>query len=134
MSAQDNGNTYARALEELRRGRKVSHWMWFVFPQLAGLGQSPTSKKFALASAAEAQAYRQHPVLGRRLLESTGVVAVIEDRTAEEIFGTVDALKLHSSMTLFMRVEPGEEVFCHVLNRYYNGIPDAATDALLRDG
>jgi uncharacterized protein (DUF1810 family) len=130
-SAQDSGNTFARALEELRQGRKSSHWMWFVFPQIAGLGQSPTAKKFALSSRGEAQEYLRHPVLGPRLLESTGVVAETEGRTVAEIFGRVDALKLHSSMTLFMRVAPDGQLFWRVINRYYKGIPDPATDVLL---
>jgi uncharacterized protein (DUF1810 family) len=130
-SAQDAGGTYARAVAELRQGSKTSHWMWFVFPQIAGLGQSPTSKRFAVSSLGEAQAYLGHPVLGPRLLECTGIVAEREAQSAEEIFGSVDAQKLHSSMSLFVRAAPGEPLFFQVLRHYYRGIADAATDTLL---
>jgi len=128
VSAQDAGSTYAGAAAELRRGQKSSHWMWFVFPQLAGLGQSAMSKRFAISSLQEARAYLHHAVLGPRLLECAGVLAGRRDRTAVQIFGAVDARKLHSSMTLFMRADPEQPLFRQVLERYFDGLPDAATD------
>src|SRR5437764_9034140 len=91
VAAQNDGGTYARAVEELRRGRKTSHWMWFVFPQIAGLGQSQTSRTYAIASLEEARAYLRHPVLGPRLRECAGIVGRAEAATAEQIFGVVDA-------------------------------------------
>lgn len=134
VTAQDAGGTYDRALGELRRGHKVSHWMWFVFPQIAGLGRSETSRRYAIASLAEARAFLQHPVLGPRLLECAAVVAGIPDAGAEDVFGAIDAQKLHSSMTLFARAAPAEEVFSRVLDRYFDGLPDAATDRLVGVG
>jgi uncharacterized protein (DUF1810 family) len=131
VEAQDAGATFDQALEELRRGRKTSHWMWFVFPQLAGLGQSPMSRRYAIASLDEARAYLRQPVLGARLLECEGVVAAASASSAEEIFGGIDALKLHSSTTLFLRADPDQPVFQQVLDRYFDGEPDAATDRLL---
>lgn len=131
VTAQDEGGTYDRALAELKRGRKTSHWMWFVFPQLAGLGQSPTSRRYAITSLEEAQAYAAHPVLGPRLLECSAVVAATEAGSAEQVFGGIDAQKLHSSMTLFLRALPDEPVFGQVLDRFFDGAPDAATDVRL---
>ena len=131
VAAQDAGGTYARALAELREGSKRSHWMWFVFPQIAGLGQSPTSRKYAISSLAEAQAYLRHPVLGPRLQESAGAVAGLTGLTAGQIFGGIDARKLHSSMTLFLRADPQAAVFAQVLAKYFEGVPDPATDRLL---
>ncbi len=107
VTAQDSGGAYARAVAELRRGAKVSHWMWFVFPQIAGLGHSPTARHFAISSVAEARAYLAHPLLGPRLTECAGIVAGRTGRTAEQIFGGIDALKLRSSMTLFRLADPG---------------------------
>ncbi len=130
VSAQDG--SYAQAVAELRRGRKTSHWMWFVFPQLAGLGRSPTAQHYALASLAEAQAYLAHPLLGPRLRECAGIVAALEGRTAEQVFGAIDAMKLRSSMTLFLRAAPDEAVFGAVLDRFFDGVADRATDDLLR--
>ena len=129
--AQDAGGTYRHALEELRGGAKRSHWMWFVFPQLAGLGQSPTARKYAVTSMDEARAYLRHPVLGPRLVECAEVVAGLEGRTAGQIFGGIDERKLHSSMTLFLRADPQQAVFRTVLAKYFEGLPDAATDRLL---
>ena len=129
--AQDAGGTYQRALDELREGTKRSHWMWFVFPQLAGLGQSPTARKYAVTGMDEAQAYLRHPVLGPRLVECAAVVAALEGRTAVQIFGGIDERKLHSSMTLFLRADPQQGVFQSVLAKYFAGLPDAATDRLL---
>jgi uncharacterized protein (DUF1810 family) len=130
VAAQDRGGTYARALAELRRGHKDSHWMWFVFPQLAGLGRSATSQRYAISSLDEARAYLDHPVLGSRLRECAAVVAAAQPG-AEAIFGGIDAQKLQSSMTLFLRAAPGEPVFAAVLARHYAGVPDATTDRLL---
>lgn len=131
VTAQDDGDTYRHAVEELRRGRKTSHWMWFVFPQLAGLGQSPISRHYAIASLAEAAAYLAHPVLGPRLVECAGIVAATRGRTAQEIFGVIDAQKLRSSMTLFSRAAPEEAVFTEVLAQFFDGQPDPVTDSLL---
>lgn len=128
VSAQNAEGTYERAVGELRKGRKTSHWMWFVFPQIAGLGQSPISRKFAISSLDEAKAYLRHDVLGSRLIDCAGIVARSEGRTAEEIFGDVDAQKLHSSMTLFLRAAPDQAIFGQVLERCFDGLPDAATD------
>jgi uncharacterized protein (DUF1810 family) len=125
---------YDGVLEELRRGRKSGHWIWFIFPQIAGLGYSPVSQHFAIASLDEARAYLAEPVLGARLRECAGVVLAIRGRTAGEIFGSTDALKLRSCMTLFHRAGPDEAVFGQVLDRYYGGIADEATDARLGDG
>jgi uncharacterized protein (DUF1810 family) len=130
--AQNTGNTYARALGELRGGRKESHWMWFVFPQIAGLGQSPTSRKYAISSLQEARAYLAHPVLGARLRECAGTVAALPGCDAVQVFGGIDARKLQSSMTLFLRADPGEQVFRQVLDRCFEGRPDPATDRLLK--
>jgi len=132
VAAQDNGGVYDQALAELQNGSKRSHWMWFIFPQLSGLGQSATSKKYAIRSLDEATAYLQHPVLGPRLIEVADTVGTLKDPTAEEIFGSVDARKLHSSMTLFLRAAPGETAFKQVLSRFFDGEPDPATDELLR--
>ncbi|MBV9580736.1 MAG: DUF1810 domain-containing protein [Chloroflexi bacterium] len=131
VAAQDASGTYTRAVEELRRGRKTSHWMWFVFPQIAGLGMSEMSRRYAIASLAEAQAYLRHPVLGPRLIECAGLVAAARASSAEQIFGGIDTQKLCSSMTLFLRAEADQLVFQHVLDRYFGGQPDAATDRLL---
>ena len=130
--AQESGRTYQRALEELRNGEKQSHWMWFVFPQVAGLGQSPTSRKYAITSLAEAQAYLRHPLLGQRLVESANAVAAHTGLSAVRIFGGIDAQKLRSSMTLFLRAAPKEPAFQEVLNRYFDGSPDPTTDRLLK--
>ncbi len=127
LSAHDVDDTYDRAVAELRRGQKTGHWMWFVFPQIAGLGQSPTARKFAISSLGEAKVYLRHPVLGPRLLQCAGIVAVTQGRSAEQIFGGVDAQKLRSSMTLFLRSAPSEPVFGQVLDLYFDGTPDTAT-------
>src|ERR1700738_3308200 len=115
VNAQNADGTYAHAVDELRRGRKTSHWMWFVFPQIAGLGQSQMSRTYAISSLEEAKAYLRHPVLGPRLIECAGVVASAQAETAEQIFGDIDTQKLHSSMTLFLRAEPKEAFFRQVL-------------------
>ncbi len=128
VAAQGAGGTYARAAAELRGGRKTSHWMWFVFPQIAGLGFSPTSRTYAITSLDEARAYLAHPVLGPRLTESAAILADLAGRSAEQIFGDLDAQKLRSSITLFMRAAPGEPVFRQVLDQYFGGVPDPATE------
>jgi uncharacterized protein (DUF1810 family) len=126
VEAQNSSGTYDRAVAELRRGRKVSHWMWFVFPQIAGLGRSGMAQAYAIADLAEAQAYLAHSVLGPRLVESAKIVAGHRDRTAEQIFGGIDAMKLRSSMTLFAQAAPDEPVFTDVLQTFFDG-PDQAT-------
>jgi uncharacterized protein (DUF1810 family) len=131
VEAQDSGGTYDRALAELRGGRKVSHWMWFVFPQIAGLGRSPIAARFAISGLDEARAYLAHPVLGARLVRSAGALAEQRGRSAVEILGEVDALKLRSSMTLFARAAPGEPVFAAVLERYFDGRGDPETERRL---
>jgi uncharacterized protein (DUF1810 family) len=131
VEAQDAGRTYEAALGELRRGRKTSHWMWFVFPQLAGLGRSSMAQAYALDSLDEARAYLAHPVLGPRLRECVAALLEHPDRSAEQVLGGIDALKLRSSMTLFARAAPGEPVFQQVLDAFYGGEPDARTDELL---
>src|SRR5437763_10915470 len=118
VAAQHAGHTFERAVEELRRGRKTSHWMWFIFPQVAGLGESAMSRRYAISSLEEARAYLQHPVLGPRLRECAAIVAGSAARTARELFGDIDAMKLRSSMTLFLRAEPAEPAFQRVLDRY----------------
>jgi len=131
VAAQDELGTYDRALAELRRADKTGHWMWFIFPQIAGLGMSAISQQYAIASLAEARAYLAHPVLGPRLRECATVLADTRGLSAEQILGGIDALKLRSSMTLFLRADPEEVVFQRVLDAYYGGVPDAATDRLL---
>jgi uncharacterized protein (DUF1810 family) len=147
-TAQDQGGTYERALAELRAGRKASHWMWFVFPQIAGLGQSEMSRRYAIGSLEEARAYLEHPVLGPRLVECAKALLGHESRSAEEIMGGIDAVKLRSSMTLFAQASQlasprkrghsnsfrgldGAEVFEQVLERYFGGEADAATLRLI---
>jgi len=133
VAAQDAGGTYDRAVAELRAGRKVSHWMWFVFPQIAGLGRSATAREFAISSLGEARAYLRHPVLGPRLRESARVLTEVAGRSAAQIFGSLDAQKLRSSMTLFLRADPdgpAGALFAQVLSQYFDGQPDPATDRL----
>lgn len=131
VSAQDAGGTYQRAVAELRRGRKTSHWMWFVFPQIAGLGQSSISRTYAISSLDEAKAYLKHPVLGARLIECATIIGGIEGATASDIFGGIDAQKLRSSMTLFSLADPDQPVFDAVLERFFGGVADPATVARL---
>ena len=131
VEAQDTGGTYAQALRELRAGRKTSHWMWFVFPQAAGLGRSAMAQSYAIASLKEARDYLAHPVLGPRLRESVAAVLTHTDRTAEQVLGGIDALKLRSSMTLFARADPAEPAFAAVLDAFYAGEADERTEQLL---
>jgi uncharacterized protein (DUF1810 family) len=116
---------------ELRFGEKRSHWMWFVFPQLAGLGSSPMAQRYAIASLDEARAYLRHPILGPRLAECAGIVNRVQGRTAHDIFGSPDDLKFRSSMTLFGRADPAEPAFRTALERYFGGREDPRTVALL---
>lgn len=116
---------------ELLAGRKRTHWMWFVFPQIAGLGRSEMARHFALSSLEEATAYLDHPVLGARLRECSQIVADQRGKTAHELFGSPDDLKFHSCMTLFQRVRPEEPVFSRCLEQYFDGLPDVQTLALL---
>jgi uncharacterized protein (DUF1810 family) len=118
---------YDEVCSELRDGRKKSHWMWFVFPQIEGLGFSPLARKFAISSLAEAAAYLQHPVLGPRLAECTELVNHVEGRTIEQIFGYLDDLKFRSSMTLFAHATPDSRVFLDALQKYSKGEFDPAT-------
>jgi uncharacterized protein (DUF1810 family) len=129
VEAQDG--VYARALAELRRGRKTGHWMWFVFPQVAGLGFSAMSQRYAIGSLEEAREYLADPVLGARLRESAAAVLAVDGRSAEDIFGGIDAVKLRSSMTLFHRADPSESTFPAVLDKYFAGEADPATDERL---
>jgi|SRR5882724_2419469 len=127
VTAQDRGGMYQRALAELRAGLKVSHWIWFVFPQIAGLGFSAMAREYAISSLAEARAYLAHPVLGPRLAECAGALLAVDGKTAEDILGPVDAMKVRSSMTLFQSAAPGEAIFADMLGRYFGGIADEAT-------
>jgi len=122
---------YDRALSEIRSGRKRSHWMWYIFPQIDGLGFSSTAKHYAIRSQAEAKAYIEHPVLGPRLVECTEAVISLEGRSATGIFGSPDDLKLRSCATLFASVSPPGSVFDRLLGKYYQGRRDAKTLQLL---
>jgi uncharacterized protein (DUF1810 family) len=131
VDAQDAGGTWEQALAELRAGAKRSHWMWFVFPQVAGLGRSPTAQHFAVSGVDEARAYLAHPVLGPRLVEAARALAGLPGSDPVRVFGPVDAVKLRSSMTLFAAADPGQPVFAEVLDRYFAGERDEATLARL---
>jgi uncharacterized protein (DUF1810 family) len=131
VAAQDTGGTYGAALRELRAGRKRRHWMWFVFPQLAGLGRSSTAQHFALSGLDEARAYLAHPVLGPRLLECTGTLTALDTADAVAVLGSIDAIKLRSSMTLFAEADPSQPLFQNVLDQYFGGRPDPLTLELL---
>jgi uncharacterized protein (DUF1810 family) len=130
LGAQDS--VYDRVLEELKNGRKRSHWMWYIFPQVDGLGYSATSKHYAIKSTEEARAYLNHPVLGSRLLECAEAVLAIKGRSASDIFGYPDDLKLQSSMTLFASVAGPDSIFVRVLDKYFLGERDMRTLQLLR--
>lgn len=122
---------YAQALAELRAGQKQSHWMWFIFPQIAGLGQSPTSRAYAIQTLDEARAYLAHPVLGARLRECCQAVMNLRTNSAEEIFGSVDEMKFRSCLTLFTEADHGEVLFYNLLEKYFEGEPDEATLEIL---
>jgi uncharacterized protein (DUF1810 family) len=118
---------FEQVLVELQRGGKEGHWMWFIFPQIKGLGYSWMAHKFGIASRAEAEAYLAHPILGPRLIECTRLVNLVEGRSIEEIFGDVDTLKFRSSMTLFAQVARDNRVFADALHKYFAGQPDLLT-------
>ncbi|HUO54805.1 MAG TPA: DUF1810 domain-containing protein [Rhodoblastus sp.] len=118
---------YSIVREELRAGRKRNHWMWFVFPQIAGLGSTPTAQFYAIASLDEARAYLAHPVLGARLRECAELVNAVEGRTLFDIFGDPDRMKFRSCMTLFERAAPGDAVFARALDKYCDGVRDPLT-------
>lgn len=122
---------YEQAMSEIRSGRKRSHWMWYIFPQIEGLGVSSTSRHYAIKSVAEAEAFLRHPVLGPRLLASAQATMEVEGRSAFELFGTPDDMKLRSCATLFASVSPAGSVFQQLLDRYFDGEPDATTLGLL---
>ena len=131
VRAQDAFGAYAQALAELRAGRKTGHWMWFVFPQVAGLGQSAMAQRYAVSGLPEARAYLAHPVLGRRLLECAEVLDGLDESDPQQVLGHIDAVKLRSSMTLFERAAGDDlekaELFGRVLHHYFGGRRDAAT-------
>ncbi|WP_426178295.1 DUF1810 domain-containing protein [Massilia sp. TWR1-2-2] len=120
-------SVYKEVLAELKAGRKTGHWMWFIFPQIAGLGTSAKARKFAIASADEAAAYLAHPVLGARLRECSALVAAIDDKEIGDIFGGPDDMKFHSSMTLFAEIAPDEALYQDCINKFFDGVPDEAT-------
>ncbi|GAA1436722.1 DUF1810 domain-containing protein [Mycobacterium cookii] len=132
VRAQDDRGTHDRALAELRAGRKTGHWMWFVFPQVAGLGHSPTAQAYAVADLVEARAYLAHDVLGPRLHACCETLLGLEGVSAEQVLGVTDAMKLRSSMTLFALAAPDDPVFDRVLDRFFDGERDERTPALLR--
>jgi uncharacterized protein (DUF1810 family) len=129
VQAQDP--VYAQVCRELRQGCKQGHWMWFIFPQLRGLGQSSMANRFGIAGADEAKAYLTHPILGPRLAECTTLVNRVEGITIDDIFGFPDTLKFRSSMTLFAHVSSGSSVFADALEKYYAGQPDPLTVEML---
>jgi uncharacterized protein (DUF1810 family) len=121
-------------LRELRAGRKTGHWIWYIFPQLSGLGRSEMSRFYGIASLDEARSYLDHPVLGARLRECVSAVLATSGVSADQIFGSLDAMKVRSSMTLFHRAASDEPLFLEVLERFYGGVADAATDSRLGSG
>jgi uncharacterized protein (DUF1810 family) len=129
VQAQDA--VYERVRRELREGRKRGHWMWFVFPQLSGLGFSAMAQRYAIATLGEAAAYLEHPILGLRLIECSELVNQVEGRTVNEIFGTPDDLKFHSSMTLFASIPDAPPAFDAALAKYFGGAPDRMTAKML---
>ena len=131
VHAQEAGGTYGTALAELRAGRKRSHWMWFVLPQLAGLGRSEMARRYAIRDLAEARAYLDHPVLGPRLLDCARALTALDTTEPVAVLGSTDAQKLRSSMTLFARAAPDEPVFRAVLDQYFGGAEDDATTSRL---
>jgi uncharacterized protein (DUF1810 family) len=134
VAAQDGGQTYQQALMELRHGHKRGHWIWFVFPQMAGLGSSAMSARYAIRSLDEAHAYLQHPVLGKRLVECAEALLELDGDDPVPVMGTIDSLKLRSSMTLFASVPDANPVFQGVLARFYDAQPDLVTRRLLDGG
>ena len=131
LSAQQN--IYTHVLKELQNGNKTTHWMWFIFPQIEGLGNSQTAKYYSITTIEEAKEYLMHPILGKRLLECTNIIAGIENKTADEIFGSIDTMKLRSCMTLFNFISPEQKVFYDVLKKYFNGEEDEQTLSILKN-
>lgn len=132
VEAQDT--TYAVALAELRRGRKTSHWMWFIFPQVRGLGFSEMSRRYAIQSLAEAKAYLAHPILGQRYRECVAALQDLPPTSARQVLGEVDAAKLQSSLTLFLSAAPDDRLLLAALDRWFSGIVDSKTTARLASG
>jgi len=128
---QAQQTVYRNVKAELQAGRKTTHWMWFIFPQLHGLGHSAMAQRYAIASRQEAEAYLRHPLLGKRLQECTALVNAVQGRSVQQILGAPDDLKFHSCMTLFAAVAPVEPVFAQALQQYFAGARDPATLALL---
>ena len=122
---------YAAALAEVRRGRKTSHWMWYIFPQIAGLGQSSTARYYSIRDLEEAREYYAHPVLGQRLREISGALLALRGSDPVAVFGGIDSMKLKSSMTLFAVAAPDDSLFQQVLDKYYGGEQDALTLRIL---
>ena len=122
---------YAAALAEVRRGRKTSHWMWYIFPQIAGLGQSSTARYYSIRDLEEAREYYAHPVLGQRLREISGALLELRGSDPVAVFGGIDSMKLKSSMTLFAVAAPDDPIFQQVLDKYYGGEQDALTLRIL---
>lgn len=131
VDAQNAGGTYDEALAELRAGRKRSHWMWFVFPQIRGLGASGMAQRYAIGSIEEARAYWAHPTLGARLRECLAALATIAKPDPKSVFGGIDAMKLRSSLTLFLRAAPEDQALKEALDRWFSGVADERTDDLL---
>lgn len=118
---------FTQVLSELKAGVKMGHWMWFIFPQIMGLGRSPVSIEYAISGREEAQAYLEHTILGPRLKESTRLVLLVDGRSVEDIFGSPDDMKFRSSMTLFAQVSPRDDIFERALKKYFAGVPDRLT-------
>jgi uncharacterized protein (DUF1810 family) len=131
VDAQDRGGAYAQALGELRAGAKRGHWIWFVFPQIAGLGFSEMSRRYAIGSLEEADAYLADSVLGARLVECASALLALPGDDAAAVMGELDAMKLRSSMTLFAQAEHADPAFAQVLDRYFGGVGDPATERLV---
>lgn len=123
---------YLNALSEIRKGRKQTHWMWFIFPQLKGLGKSSTANHYGITGLSEASAYLQHPVLGKHLIQISNLLLELQGKTASDIFSSPDDMKLHSSMTLFSLVEGTDQVFKEVLDKYFDGKQDDRTLSILQ--
>lgn len=131
QSGTTRGSDYSTALSELQSGRKRSHWMWYIFPQVTGLGTTDYAVRFAIRGPAEARAYLEHPILGPRLIQCTEALLAIEGRSALQIFGDIDRMKIRSSMTLFAQVAGPDSIFARVLDKYFYGEPDGRTISIL---
>ena len=125
-------NIYPQVVKELESGKKTTHWMWFIFPQIDGLGHSSKAKYYSIKTIEEAKEYLMHPILGKRLLECTNIIAEIENKTADEIFGYIDTIKLRSCITLFKFIAPEQKVFNDILKKYFNGEQDEQTLSILQ--